>query len=33
MTVGPDQDPSELGALPANVRVERFIAQADLLPS
>jgi MGT family glycosyltransferase len=33
MTVGLDQDPSELGALPANVRVERFIAQADLLPS
>jgi UDP:flavonoid glycosyltransferase YjiC (YdhE family) len=33
MTVGHDQDPAELAPFPANARVERFIAQAELLPS
>lgn len=33
MTVGRDQDPAELAPLPANTRVERFIPQAELLPS
>ena len=32
VTVGRDIDPQELGAQPANVRVERFIPQAALLP-
>jgi UDP:flavonoid glycosyltransferase YjiC (YdhE family) len=30
-TIGPHVDPAELGAVPANVRVERFVPQADLL--
>ena len=33
MTVGRDQDPAELAPFPANARVERFIPQAELLPS
>ena len=33
MTVGRDVDPAELAPFPANARVERFIAQAELLPS
>ncbi len=33
MTVGHDQNPGELAPFPANVRVEQFIPQADLLPS
>jgi UDP:flavonoid glycosyltransferase YjiC (YdhE family) len=33
MTVGRDQDPAALAPFPANVRVERFIPQAELLPS
>ena len=33
MTVGHDQDPAELAPFPANARVERFIPQAELLPS
>lgn len=32
VTVGEPLDPAELGPQPANVRVERFIAQAALLP-
>jgi len=32
VTVGRDLDPDELGAQPANVRVERFLPQAALLP-
>ena len=32
MTVGRDQDPTELAPFPANARVERFIPQAELLP-
>ena len=32
-TVGRDQDPAELMPFPANARVERFIPQAELLPS
>jgi len=32
VTVGRDLDPAELGAQPANVRVERFLPQAALLP-
>jgi len=31
-TVGPQIDPAELGALPASVRVERFVPQTDVLP-
>lgn len=31
-TVGHDQEPSALGAVPGNARVERFIPQHDLLP-
>jgi UDP:flavonoid glycosyltransferase YjiC (YdhE family) len=31
-TVGRDVDPADLGALPANIRAERFVPQADLLP-
>jgi len=30
-TIGPYVDPTTLGAVPANVRVERFVPQADLL--
>src|SRR3954447_2473547 len=30
-TIGPHVDPVALGAVPANVRVERFVPQADLL--
>ena len=30
-TIGPHVDPAALGAVPANVRVERFVPQADLL--
>lgn len=33
MTVGHDLDPAELAPFPANARVERFIPQAELLPS
>jgi UDP:flavonoid glycosyltransferase YjiC (YdhE family) len=33
MTVGRDQDPEALAPFPANVRAERFIPQAELLPS
>jgi UDP:flavonoid glycosyltransferase YjiC (YdhE family) len=33
MTVGRDQDPADLAAIPPNARVERFIPQAELLPS
>ena len=33
MTVGRDQDPAALGPVPTNVRAERFIPQAELLPS
>jgi hypothetical protein len=32
-TVGADQDPSGLGPVPSNARVERFIPQASLLPT
>ena len=32
MTIGDRRDPVELGPLPANVRVERWIAQADVMP-
>jgi UDP:flavonoid glycosyltransferase YjiC (YdhE family) len=32
VTVGRDRDPAELGPLPPNVRVERWVAQADLMP-
>jgi UDP:flavonoid glycosyltransferase YjiC (YdhE family) len=31
-TVGDELDPAELGPLPAHVRVERFVAQAEVLP-
>jgi UDP:flavonoid glycosyltransferase YjiC (YdhE family) len=31
VTVGRDLDPAEFGAQPANVRIERFVAQASLL--
>ena len=31
-TVGREIDPAELGPLPANVRIERYIPQASLLP-
>ena len=30
-TIGPHVDPDDFGAPPANVRVERFVPQADLL--
>src|SRR4051794_19575472 len=33
MTVGRDQNPTELAPPPANARIERFIPQAELLPS
>jgi UDP:flavonoid glycosyltransferase YjiC (YdhE family) len=32
VTVGSDVDPAELGAPPPNVRVERFVPQAEILP-
>jgi UDP:flavonoid glycosyltransferase YjiC (YdhE family) len=32
VTVGRDLDPAELGPQPANVRIERYVAQADVLP-
>lgn len=32
MTVGRDVDPAELGPQPANVRVERWVPQHELLP-
>jgi UDP:flavonoid glycosyltransferase YjiC (YdhE family) len=32
VTVGRDSDPGDLGPLPANVRVERWVPQADLMP-
>ena len=32
VTVGADNDPSLLGPVPGNVRVERYIPQAELLP-
>jgi UDP:flavonoid glycosyltransferase YjiC (YdhE family) len=32
VTVGPVADPAALGAVPANVRLERYIAQAAVLP-
>jgi UDP:flavonoid glycosyltransferase YjiC (YdhE family) len=31
-TVGPQIDPAELGPVPPNVRVERFVPQAEVLP-
>ena len=33
LTVGRDVDPAELGPVPANVRVERFVPQTQVLPS
>ena len=32
VTVGRHADPAELGALPANVHVERWVAQASVMP-
>jgi UDP:flavonoid glycosyltransferase YjiC (YdhE family) len=32
VTVGRDIDPAELGPQPANVRIERYVPQAELLP-
>jgi len=32
VTVGRDRDPADVGPVPANVRVERWIPQADLMP-
>jgi UDP:flavonoid glycosyltransferase YjiC (YdhE family) len=32
VTIGRDRDPAELGPLPANVHVERWVPQADLMP-
>ncbi|WP_191277685.1 glycosyltransferase [Nocardioides flavus (ex Wang et al. 2016)] len=32
LTTGRDVDPAELGAVPANVRVERFVPQTQVLP-
>jgi UDP:flavonoid glycosyltransferase YjiC (YdhE family) len=32
VTTGRDRDPADLGALPANVHVERWVPQADVLP-
>ena len=31
-TIGRNNDPAELGPLPANVIVERYVPQADVLP-
>jgi MGT family glycosyltransferase len=33
MTVGRDRDPAQFAPVPANARVDRFIPQAELLPS
>lgn len=32
VTVGRDRDPADVGPVPANVRVERWVPQADLMP-
>jgi UDP:flavonoid glycosyltransferase YjiC (YdhE family) len=32
MTIGDRRDPAELGPLPANVRVEQWVAQAEVMP-
>ena len=32
VTVGRDRDPADLGPVPANVRVEQWVPQADVLP-
>jgi UDP:flavonoid glycosyltransferase YjiC (YdhE family) len=32
MTIGDRRDPAELGPLPPNVRVERWVSQADVMP-
>jgi UDP:flavonoid glycosyltransferase YjiC (YdhE family) len=32
MTIGDRREPAELGPLPPNVRVERWVAQADVMP-
>lgn len=32
VTLGHEQDPAVLGSVPSNVRVEAFVAQADVLP-
>jgi len=32
MTIGDDRDPTELGPLPPNARVERWVSQAELMP-
>jgi UDP:flavonoid glycosyltransferase YjiC (YdhE family) len=32
VTIGRERDPSELGALPANVHVERWVPQNDVMP-
>jgi UDP:flavonoid glycosyltransferase YjiC (YdhE family) len=32
VTIGRERDPSELGALPPNVHVERWVAQNDVMP-
>jgi UDP:flavonoid glycosyltransferase YjiC (YdhE family) len=32
VTIGRDRDPDELGPVPANVRVERWVPQADVMP-
>jgi UDP:flavonoid glycosyltransferase YjiC (YdhE family) len=32
VTIGRDRDPAELGPLPPNVRAERWVPQADLMP-
>jgi hypothetical protein len=33
VTVGGDQDPAELEPAPGNAKIERFVAQAELLPT
>jgi UDP:flavonoid glycosyltransferase YjiC (YdhE family) len=32
VTIGRDRDPADLGPLPTNVRIERWVPQADLMP-
>jgi MGT family glycosyltransferase len=32
VTIGRDRDPADLGPLPANVRVERWLPQAEVVP-
>jgi UDP:flavonoid glycosyltransferase YjiC (YdhE family) len=32
VAVGPDQDPARFGTVPPNVRLERYVAQPELLP-